>query len=224
MLEGKQPQIFGSGDQERDFLYVGDVVEANILAIDRGDGQTFNVGTGQSTSINRLFSLLRDILQYRWDAYHLATTRRGVPNQPGMQQGRPRPKVVSQRRPRIRIAPDRRAFPQVATNPRLDRVGGLMFPGSGDNTSGCLGLVHTSGPCPIAYQGHRPRQSSLGPLRPSETPSRRSRLRRRWGMPGSAGERALWDLPYIDHDRARRRERASKSIMTLGTALATVTV
>jgi len=68
MLEGKQPEIFGSGDQERDFLYVDDVVQANILAIDRGDGQAFNVGTGQGTSINRIFSLIRDNLKYRWEA------------------------------------------------------------------------------------------------------------------------------------------------------------
>ena len=70
MLEGKPPQIFGSGNQERDFLYVSDVVEANILAIDRGDGHAFNIGTGQGTSINRIFEQLRDIIQYRWDAEH----------------------------------------------------------------------------------------------------------------------------------------------------------
>lgn len=70
MLEGKPPQIFGSGDQERDFLYVGDVVEANILAMDRGDGQAFNISTGQGTSVNRIFELLRDILQFRWEAEH----------------------------------------------------------------------------------------------------------------------------------------------------------
>ena len=70
MLEGKRPQIFGSGDQERDFLYVSDVVEANILAVSRGDGQTFNIGTGQSTSVNCIYELLKEILQFRWDAEH----------------------------------------------------------------------------------------------------------------------------------------------------------
>ena len=68
MLEGKPPQIFGSGDQERDFLYVSDVVEANILAVSRGDGQTFNIGTGQSTSVNQIYERLQSILQFRWDA------------------------------------------------------------------------------------------------------------------------------------------------------------
>ena len=70
MLEGKQPLIFGSGEQERDFLYVGDVVEANLLAINRGDGQAFNIGTGRGTSVNRVYALLKDALHYRWDAEH----------------------------------------------------------------------------------------------------------------------------------------------------------
>ena len=68
MLEGKQPIIFGSGEQERDFLYVGDVVDANILAIHRGNGQAFNIGTGQGTSVNRVFAFLKDSLNYKWDA------------------------------------------------------------------------------------------------------------------------------------------------------------
>jgi UDP-glucose 4-epimerase len=73
MLEGKQPRIFGEGDQERDFVYVGDVVNANILAITRGDGKAFNIGTGQGTNVNRVFEALRDITQYKWDAEHRAS-------------------------------------------------------------------------------------------------------------------------------------------------------
>lgn len=72
MLEGKQPEIFGNGDQERDFTFVDDVVEANILAIDRGDGMAMNIGTGQRTSINRIFELLKDIIGYRWGPVHSA--------------------------------------------------------------------------------------------------------------------------------------------------------
>ena len=70
MLEGKQPQIFGDGDQERDFVYVDDVVDANICAIERGQGKTFNVGTGQQTSVNRIFELLKSIIGYRWAPEH----------------------------------------------------------------------------------------------------------------------------------------------------------
>ena len=70
MLEGKQPEIFGDGEQERDFVSVEDVVEANILAIDRGDGLAMNIGTGQRTSVNRIFELLKSIIGYKWDPVH----------------------------------------------------------------------------------------------------------------------------------------------------------
>ncbi|MDA0734522.1 MAG: GDP-mannose 4,6-dehydratase [Chloroflexi bacterium] len=72
MLEGKQPHIFGEGDQERDFVYVGDVVEANIRAMTKGDGSAYNIGTGQGTNVNRIFEALRDIIKYKWDAEHRA--------------------------------------------------------------------------------------------------------------------------------------------------------
>ena len=66
MLEGQQPRIFGTGDQERDFIYVDNVVDANILAMDAGQGE-YNVGTGNGTSVNRIFQHLKGILKYRWD-------------------------------------------------------------------------------------------------------------------------------------------------------------
>lgn len=70
MLEGKQPRIFGSGEQERDFVYVGDVVEANLRAVHHGDEDVFNIGTGRSTSVNRIFQTLQSIIGYKWDAEH----------------------------------------------------------------------------------------------------------------------------------------------------------
>ena len=65
MLEGKQPRIYGIGDQERDFVLVDDVVDANILAIKRGQGG-YNIGTGHGTSVNAVFELLKGIIKYRW--------------------------------------------------------------------------------------------------------------------------------------------------------------
>lgn len=65
MLEGRPPEIFGDGNQERDFLCVDDVVEANICAIGRGDGLALNIGTGQKTSVNRIYELLRSIIGFR---------------------------------------------------------------------------------------------------------------------------------------------------------------
>lgn len=64
MLEGKHPRINGTGDQERDFLAVSDVVEANILAMREGHG-AYNIGTGGGTSVNKIFSLLKSITKYR---------------------------------------------------------------------------------------------------------------------------------------------------------------
>ena len=66
MLEGKQPTIFGDGGQGRDFVYVDDVVNANLLAVERGDGAAFNIGSGAMTQINRLFEALKEITGYRW--------------------------------------------------------------------------------------------------------------------------------------------------------------
>ena len=70
MLAGQQPRIYGDGEQERDFVYVDDVVEANIQAIKHGDDGVFNIGTGCGTSINQVFQLLKEITNYRWGPDH----------------------------------------------------------------------------------------------------------------------------------------------------------
>jgi len=70
MLEGRQPQIFGGGDQERDFVFVLDVVQANIRAMQQGDGHAINIGTGESTSVNCIYEALQSIIEYRWEAEH----------------------------------------------------------------------------------------------------------------------------------------------------------
>ena len=58
MLRGQQPVINGSGDQERDFVYVSDVARANLIAAQRGSGGTYNIGRGIGTSVNQIFALL----------------------------------------------------------------------------------------------------------------------------------------------------------------------
>ncbi len=55
---GKRPVILGDGSQTRDFTYVGDVVEANLAALRYDKHDIFNVGTGVSTSLNDVISLL----------------------------------------------------------------------------------------------------------------------------------------------------------------------
>jgi len=61
MLTGAKPVINGSGEQERDFVYVGDIARANVLALTRGSGEFFNLGSGVPTSINSIFGQLKEI-------------------------------------------------------------------------------------------------------------------------------------------------------------------
>ncbi|MDP2949922.1 MAG: NAD-dependent epimerase/dehydratase family protein [Chloroflexota bacterium] len=70
MLAGKQPIINGSGEQERDFVFVSDVVEANVLALEKGSGQAFNIGSGVGASVNRVFDLLRQATGYTGGPVH----------------------------------------------------------------------------------------------------------------------------------------------------------
>ncbi|MFA6170419.1 MAG: SDR family oxidoreductase [Candidatus Margulisiibacteriota bacterium] len=64
MLKGETPVIYGDGNQLRDYVYVSDVADANLLALNKGDNQIFNVGTGQGTSVNQLFAFLKEILKF----------------------------------------------------------------------------------------------------------------------------------------------------------------
>nr|MBC7244936.1 NAD-dependent epimerase/dehydratase family protein [Chloroflexota bacterium] len=64
MLRGEQAVINGSGEQERDFVYVSDVARANVLALDKGDGGFYNIGTGIGTSVNQIFARLASATGY----------------------------------------------------------------------------------------------------------------------------------------------------------------
>lgn len=61
LLDGVAPEIHWDGDQSRDFVYVGDCARANLLALEGGDGQAYNIGTGIGTSINDLFRTLTEV-------------------------------------------------------------------------------------------------------------------------------------------------------------------
>jgi len=62
MQEGRRPVILGDGKQTRDFIYVGDVVRANLLALEHEGTDVFNVGTGRSVSLNDVAALLNSKL------------------------------------------------------------------------------------------------------------------------------------------------------------------
>jgi UDP-glucose 4-epimerase len=70
MLAGQPVTINGTGDQERDFVFVGDVVRANVNALRAGDGEAFNIGSGEGMSVNQIFTLLREATGYSLDAIH----------------------------------------------------------------------------------------------------------------------------------------------------------
>jgi UDP-glucose 4-epimerase len=81
MLSGEQVVINGDGDQERDFVYVGDCARANLLALRTENANTiYNLGLGQGISVNEIFSTLKPITEYPLDAMHgpakLGETRR----------------------------------------------------------------------------------------------------------------------------------------------------
>ncbi|MFF2479858.1 NAD-dependent epimerase/dehydratase family protein [Paenibacillus sp. NPDC058071] len=61
LQQGQPLHIHGNGNQTRDFIYVQDVVQANLAAIDHGDQQTINISTSLRTSVNNLAQLIRTL-------------------------------------------------------------------------------------------------------------------------------------------------------------------
>lgn len=70
MLRDAQVTINGNGEQERDFVYVGDIARANIMALENGDNGIYNLGWGQGTSVNEIFRTLAAITDYGQDPRH----------------------------------------------------------------------------------------------------------------------------------------------------------
>ena len=79
MLNGDQPIINGDGKQTRDYVYVGDVVRANVKALYHDGSGIFNIGTGKETDVNMLFRTLRDLTGADIEEKH-------GPGKPGEQQ------------------------------------------------------------------------------------------------------------------------------------------
>jgi UDP-glucose 4-epimerase len=70
LLKGEPPTVYGDGNQLRDYLYVGDAAAANLLLLDKGDNQIYNIGTGKGTTVNELFSHLKDIMKFKKEAIY----------------------------------------------------------------------------------------------------------------------------------------------------------
>ena len=77
LLKGEKAVIFGDGKQTRDFVFVNDVVQANLLALDYGKCGAFNVGTGVETDINELFDTIKYIVGSEQEQIH----EKGLPGE-----------------------------------------------------------------------------------------------------------------------------------------------
>ncbi len=62
MKAGQRPRIFKHGEQKRDFVYVKDVVEGSIRALDGQTSGIYNLGSGQARSFNELIDVLNECL------------------------------------------------------------------------------------------------------------------------------------------------------------------
>jgi len=72
MIAGVQPVIYGDGSKVRDYVYIQDVVEANAAALEKGDGQIFNIGSGTPTTDQEVFDSVRDLLGVNVQARYTA--------------------------------------------------------------------------------------------------------------------------------------------------------
>ena len=72
MLRGEQPTIFGDGEQSRDFTYIDNAVEANLLACEapasEAAGQVFNIATGSRITLNETVKMLQGMTSYSGEA------------------------------------------------------------------------------------------------------------------------------------------------------------
>jgi nucleoside-diphosphate-sugar epimerase len=73
-VASKPPVIYGDGNQTRDFIYVDNAVQANLLAADaaRASGAVINIGEGQRTSLNALWQSIREIVGADLEASYAA--------------------------------------------------------------------------------------------------------------------------------------------------------
>jgi UDP-glucose 4-epimerase len=76
MLKGTTPIIYGDGEQLRDYTYIADIVNANMLALNNGAGEICNIGSGVGTSVNTIYETLADILKFPHPATY-APERKG---------------------------------------------------------------------------------------------------------------------------------------------------
>ena len=78
ILERKQPVINGDGLQTRDYVFVEDVADANVLALETSEAGVFNIGTSIEVNVNSIFELVSNNFGTDWKQVH-------GPSRPGEQ-------------------------------------------------------------------------------------------------------------------------------------------
>lgn len=76
LLRKETPFIFGDGEQTRDFIYVKDVADANVLTLDRADNEILNISTNKYITVNELYWMMKHVSQSNIDASY-KTAREG---------------------------------------------------------------------------------------------------------------------------------------------------
>jgi UDP-glucose 4-epimerase len=75
-LQQQGVRIDWDGEQTRDYVYVGDVVSANLIGLEQGSGETYVIGTGKKTSVNQIYKALVDVAGFEAPVTH-------APRRPG---------------------------------------------------------------------------------------------------------------------------------------------
>lgn len=76
ILKNDPVRIDWDGEQQKDYIYVGDVANANVKALTLGDNEIFNIATGKGTSVNELYNRLTDLIGNKVEIIH-------APKRPG---------------------------------------------------------------------------------------------------------------------------------------------
>jgi len=61
LLKGESVKIFGDGSQQRDYIYISDVVDANLLAINAANKSIYNISANKATSVIEIFNIIKSL-------------------------------------------------------------------------------------------------------------------------------------------------------------------
>lgn len=64
MLAGQTPTLYGQGKAFRDYVYVSDIAAANLLALEKGNGEILNLGSGKAVTVKELYDIIAELTAY----------------------------------------------------------------------------------------------------------------------------------------------------------------